>query len=359
MLAPMDRRAFLKTGGIALGASSLLGALRSPATKQTSPSSGVIMTVTGPVDPTELGRALPHEHVMVDFVGIDEVGPHRYDRADVERVIRPYLEDLAAAGGQAMFECTPAFLGRDPELLRRLSIATGVQLITNTGYYGARDDQHIPKHAYADTVDELAARWIAEWEDGIDGTGIRPGFIKIGVDAGALSSMDEKLVRAACRVHRATGLTIAAHTGPAEPAFEQLAVLDEEGIDPSAWIWVHAQGEDDISRHLEAARRGAWVEFDGYGPEHTEAYVQRLTAMREEGLLRRVLLSHDRGWYSVGEPEGGEFRPYTPLFTELVPALCQDGFTPEDVRQLLVTNPAQAFAIRVREQRERGPNGAK
>ncbi len=340
----MDRRTFLQAGLTAFGAVAVAG----DAWAIAPGVAGSIMTVTGPVAPEALGRMLPHEHVLVDFAGVDEVSPDRYDRRAVFDVVRPHLEALAAAGGQTLVECTPAYLGRDPVLLRRLSEATGVRMLTNTGYYGARGDRHIPKHAYEDSVDGLASRWIREWEEGIGETDVRPGFIKIGVDDGPLSGIDRKLVRAACRTHLATGLTIAAHTGPAEGAFEQLDMLAEEGVDPSAWIWVHAQAEEDVDRHLEAARRGAWVEFDGYRPEETDRYVAFATAMRERGLLHRVLLSQDNGWYSVGEPGGGEFRGYTPLFTDLVPALEAAGFAEQEIRQLLVTNPAEAFRIRVR-----------
>lgn len=306
------------------------------------------MTVTGPIDPSELGRTLSHEHVMVDFAGAEGVGPERYDRAAVQSVIQPHVEDLISVGAQSMMECTPAYLGRDPALLRTLSVATGLQIITNTGYYGARNDQHLPPHAFTESADDLADRWIREWREGIGETGIRPGFLKIGVDPGPLSAIDEKLVRAACRTHLQTGLTIASHTGPAPPAFEQLRVLAEEGVDPSAWIWVHAQSEDDSTRHLDAAQRGAWIEFDGYEPDQTRAYVQRLTTFRENDLLGRVLLSQDNGWYSVGEAGGGDFQPYTALFTALLPALRQAGFTTSEIDQLIIANPADAFAIRVR-----------
>lgn len=343
----MDRRAFLKSSFAALGVTAVANDLLTAA-PVTTEADGSIMTVTGPVQPEVLGWTLPHEHVLVDFAGVDEVGPDRYDRREVVEVVRPYLEALVDAGGQTLVECTPNYLGRDPRLLRELSEATGLQMLTNTGYYGARDDEHVPEHAYADTVDALAERWMREWDDGIENTGIRPGFIKIGVDDGSLSEIDRKLVRAACRTHLETGLTIAAHTGPAQPAFEQLDVLAEEGVDPSAWIWVHAQGEDDFDRHLEAAERGAWVEFDGYHPDETEAYVERVVAMRDRDLLHRVLLSQDNGWYAVGEPEGGDFSPYTPLFTELLPALEAAGLTEDEIRKLIVENPADAFRIRVR-----------
>lgn len=341
----MNRRTFLKAGAATAGAAAIIGPARTLSASGTAPSDGQVVTVTGPVDPSELGRTLPHEHVMVDFAGADEVSRDRYDRSEVEDVVTPYLEELADVGGHTLIECTPAFLGRAPSLLHRLSTATGIQLVTNTGYYGANDDHNVPEHAYADSVDTLAARWIAEWENGIGDTDIRPGFIKIGVDPGPLSSIDEKLVRAAARTHLETGLTIASHTGPAEPAFEQLAVLEEEGVAPEAWIWVHAQNEDDHSRHIDAATRGAWVELDAYGPEETDEYVDLLTLLREHDLLDRVLVSQDRGWYSVGESNGGDFRPYTSLFTDLVPALRTNGFSANTLEQLLIQNPATAFKI--------------
>ena len=173
--------------------------------------------------------------------------------------------------------------------------------------------------------------------------------MKIGVDAGPLSDVDRKLVRAAARAHLATGLTMAVHTGPATGAFDELDVLAEEGVHPSAWIWVHAQNEADMSRHVEAAERGGWVEFDGVHPDRIEHYVALVTNMKQHGLLGHVLVSHDAGWYHVGEPGGGDFRAYNTLFESLLPALQAAGLTDGDVEQLVVRNPAEAFAVRVRE----------
>lgn len=340
----MKRRAFLQTflATTALGAlGGSLGSCRSA-----SPS---VMTVTGPIPPDAMGTSLPHEHVLVDFIGAAEAGPDRYDADEVFATVLPYVRQLRDLGAQTLVECTPAYLGRDPRLLQRLSVETGIHILTNTGYYGARDDQHLPPHAFAETADQLAARWIREWETGIDDTGVRPGFIKIGVDGGALSAVDRKLIQAAARTHRATGLTIAAHTGPAEAAFEQLNVLAAEGVAPDAWIWVHAQAaEEDEPLLAEAARRGAWVEFDGVHPDRIILHVALVAAMKQQGLLHRVLVSHDAGWYHVGAPGGGAFRPYDTLFTEFIPALRDEGFTDADIQQLVVTNPAEAYTVRTR-----------
>jgi phosphotriesterase-related protein len=309
------------------------------------------MTVSGPIAPEQMGTTLPHEHVLVDFAGAEVVTPDRYDREAVFATVLPYLQRARALGVETLVEATPAYLGRDPLLLRRLSDASRVRILVSTGYYGARGDQHLPHHAFTDSADSLAARWIREWTSGIDGTGIRPGFIKIGVDTGPLSEVDRKLIQAAARTHLRTGLTIASHTGPAAGAMEQLAVLEEEGVDPSAWIWVHAQAEADSTFHVRAAKSGAWVSFDGLAPGEVERYVARVAFMRAEGLLHRVLVSHDAGWYHVGEPGGGAFRPYETLFTDFLPALEAAGFTDDEIRQLTAVNPAQAFAVRVRARR--------
>lgn len=285
---------------------------------------------------------------MVDFAAFDLVSPERYNATEVFNRALPFLREIKQQGCDAFFDFTPDYLGRDPGILRRLSDATGLHIITNTGYYGAREDVHLPPHVMTDSVDQLAGRWIMEFEEGIGDPGIRPGFIKIGTDPGSLSEVDAKLVRAAARAHLATGLTIAVHTGPAEGAFEQMEILKEEGVDLSAWIWVHAQGERETQRHVEAAQRGAWVAFDGIKPRQEEMYLELLANMKENGLLNRVLISQDAGWYTVGEENGGGFRGYRYLLDTFVPALQSIGFTEDEIKMLLERNPAAAFAVRIR-----------
>lgn len=339
----MQRRSFLIMTACTAGFSFL---------RQTKPpylhNNKTIMTVNGALSPNLLGVTLPHEHVLVDFEEVRAENSPRYDRDEVFRTVRPFLTALKNAGCRSLIECTPDYLGRDPVLLRDLSSATGLNLLTNTGYYGALQDECLPEHAFSETADQLASRWTHEWTNGIGDTGIRPGFIKIGVDSGQLSEIDRKLVQAAARTHLRTGLTIAAHTGPATGAFDQITVLEQEGVNPAAWIWVHAQGERELDRHLEAAEKGAWVSFDGLSKENVDDYVRMVTNMKQNGLLHRVLVSHDAGWYHVGEPGGGQFRPFDTLFNEFIPALTDSGFSNQEIRHLIVLNPADAYTIRVR-----------
>jgi phosphotriesterase-related protein len=343
LLNKITRRRFLKSSLMASMCTSL-----SPWGSLIERTKDKIMTVTGEIPASKMGLTLPHEHVMVDFIGAAKVAPERYNRQEVFDSVLPYLKQLLESGCRTFMECTPAYLARDPLLLQQLSKATGLQILTNTGYYGARNDECLPAHAFTETARQLSRRWTREYTQGIENTGIRPGFIKIGVDEGKISDIDRKLVQAAAFAHLQTGLTIAAHTGKAVAALEEITLLKENGVHPSAWIWVHAQAEQDMSLHIQAAKQGAWVEFDGLGWNHTEWHVELVKNMKSQGLLHRALVSHDAGWYHVGEQGGGKFQPFTALFEEFLPALQKQGFTKKEIEQLLVKNPKEAFTIRVR-----------
>ena len=280
-----------------------------------------VQTVTGRVSPADLGTVLMHEHVLVDFIGAEKVSPARYDPEEAFQVALPFLKQARELGCRTLVECTPDYIGRDPALLKRLSTASGLHFLTNTGYYGAAGGKFLPSHARTEMAEQLAARWIREAREGIAGTGIRPGFIKIGVDGAPLPEVNRKLVRAAALTHKATGLRIHQHTGSGAAALEALDILKAESIEAGAFVWVHAHSEQDSAIHQEAARRGAWVEFDGIAPDSVDRHVELVLRMKQAGLLNRVLISHDAGWYNVGEPKGGRFRPFDTLFTAFLPAL--------------------------------------
>lgn len=309
---------------------------------------GQIQTVTGPVAPAELGLTLMHEHVLVDFIGADKASLDRYEWTEVIKVVQPFLQKAYELGCRTVVECTPAYLGRDVRLLQQLSQGTGLRILTNTGYYGAVDGKFIPEHARTDSVDQLAQRWISEFRFGIDGTRIKPAFIKIGVDGAPLPEMNRKLVRAAAVAHKATGLPIHQHSGSGAAALEALDLLKEQRVPSHAFVWVHAQAEKDTALHRQVADRGAWVEFDGISPETIDQHVELVKNMTAVGLLGRVLVSQDAGWYHVGEPGGGTFRTWETLFTEFLPALRKTGFNQAGEHRLLVQNPRQALTPRAK-----------
>ncbi|HTU68238.1 MAG TPA: hypothetical protein VMF52_19995 [Steroidobacteraceae bacterium] len=343
----MKRRAFL---GWMAGASAVAAL---PGCVSAARDEPWVMTVRGRLPVREMGVTLTHEHALANFQPYAEwqKAPIAYDRDEVVRRVLPYLHSIAAAGCRTFVDATAVGLGRDPLLLRRLSDESGLHVLTTTGNYAAFHGKFLPPYVLEESVETLAARWIAEWRDGIGGTGVRPGFIKLGFNGGPLNEAERKLIRAGAIAHLATGLTIGAHTGQAVAAYEELAELERAGVHPSAWIWIHAQNEDDPSRYVDAAKRGAWISLDGVSPDSIEKHVERVIGLRDAGLLGRALVSQDAGWYSVGQPDGGKFRPYDTVFMDFIPALKARGFSGSEIERIFVRNPAAAFAVRVRTSR--------
>ncbi|MGE0021664.1 MAG: phosphotriesterase [Draconibacterium sp.] len=312
------------------------------------PEQSKIITVTGEIPASAIGKTLHHEHLLVDFIGADSTGYHRWNRDSVVEKVLPYLLEIKALGYKTLVECTPAYLGRDPLLLKTLSEKSGIQIITNTGYYSAVGGKFIPKHGFTETAQQLADRWIAEAKNGIEGTGIYPGFIKIAVERAPLQEINRKVVEAACIAHKATGLTIMSHTGPAVPAFQEIEILKQYGVHPSAFIWTHANNEKDWGKIIDAAKMGVWIAFDKFEQKETESFSDFALLMKKEGVLNRLLFSHDAGWYDPMKPDGGTFRDFTAIEKFLIPALQQKGFSEKEISQIFELNTAEVFSVKVR-----------
>jgi phosphotriesterase-related protein len=327
----MDRRTFLAaTASLA----TAYGA---------TPKRRKVQTVRGEVEPRQLGTALVHEHVLVDFIGAERVSRSRYSADEVFAAALPRLKSLYAAACRTLVDCTPAYLGRDTALLRRLSESSGLHIVTNTGLYAANKERHVPRFAFQESAEPIARRWLAEYNRGIDGTGIKPGFIKIGVDAGPLTEIGAKLVSAGCVCQKWTGLRLHIHTGNGAAALGILHLLGQHDVPAAAYVWVHAQTEKDRSIHVKLAQAGSWLEFDGVGPRTLEDHVTAVTDLIARGYLRQLLVSQDSGWFHVGEPNGGTFNGYTYLFEEFVPKLRAAGIGDGDIRTLLSGNPARVL----------------
>ena len=327
---------------------------------------GVIMTVRGPIAASEFGMALTHEHIAGAFVNLDQVGELSYDRDAFTETMFPFLQGFKNRGFSGLVEATTVDLSRDVVVLRRLSELTDLHILTNTGNYGAFGDAFLLPYVFEEDADQLTARWVREWNEGIDGTGIKPGYIKIGVDPGPLSEVDHKLVQAAARTHLQTGLTIACHTGEAQAALEVLESLRRHGVHPSAFIVLHSDYIDQEIQ-FQLAETGAWISFDGANPMGLLSIEQRVAlikGMLEKGYGDRVLLSHSSGWYTVSDPgdwlefEGERYHPtkiagktshgWFAISDQLIPALREAEVSEEQIRKLMLHNPARAFSVKVR-----------
>jgi phosphotriesterase-related protein len=301
----------------------------------------MIQTVTGPVHDSDFGRAAAHEHILVDFHDPAEP-PRAYDRSEVIAVIRPYLEKLREAGCRGFVDCTPIWLGRDPLVLQELSQQTGLNIITNTGWYQA---PMLPPEACQLTEREIAALWIDEAENGIGSTGIKPGFIKIALNSGKLSDISQKILKSAILAAKASKLAIVSHTVGCKAMLEAQVILNEQKFDLSQFIWAHADAADGREIQIQMAASGVWISLDGIGSRHDQ-HAAMLKDLINAGLADRVLISQDSGWYHIGEPNGGEVRPYHTLFSEFIPYAIQSGINKKIIDQIITINVAKALRVR-------------
>lgn len=310
----------------------------------------VLQTIKGPVAIDRLGLMLPHEHLFVDLRGPFAPGYGEAEPHAVAQLMKPCLEAAQAAGVTAFVDCAPAGVGRNVAVLRHLAEITPIHIVAPTGVY---KDGFIPGEWLELSPEALAEHWIRELTEGMDRTDSKAGFIKIALNDDGPRPIEARNLRAAALASRATGAVIGSHTIGGRAARAEMDILEAAGHDLSRFIWIHAHSEPDMSIHLEAARRGAWVEFDAIGADswfpEQDKLVDFTLHLLEAGYGEQVLLSHDAGWYEVGSPSGvpqaGGVRGYTALMERFLPALRACGVSEADIRLLTVTNPARAFGI--------------
>jgi phosphotriesterase-related protein len=310
----------------------------------------MLQTIKGLVSTESLGLMLPHEHLFVDLRG--PFAPH-YGEAEPEAVanlMKPYLDAAQAVGVTAFVDCAPVGVGRNIEVLKYLADITPIHIIAPTGTY---KDGFVPSDWLDISADTLAEYWIRDLTEGIGDSGIQAGFIKIAMSDDGPRPIEVRSLKAAAIASKATGAVVGSHTIGGKAALAELNILEAAGHDMTRFIWIHAHTEPDVNVHLEAARRGAWIEFDAIGADswfpEQDKLVDFTLHLMEAGYGAQILLSHDAGWYDVGSPEGKPqpdgVRGYTALVNRFIPALRARGVSEAEIRQLTVTNPAKAFGI--------------
>ncbi|SRR5581483_7086260 len=304
---------------------------------------GRAQAVTGVVDVERLGFTLPHEHLFLRMWAND--GRGGMEQAADEEVLLEELTAFRRLGGMSLLDLTPRGCGRDPLAARRLSQESGLTIIMGCGWY--TEPYYPPEDALARrSVNAIADQLVAEIEEGIDGTGVRPGVIgEIGVSQGWLSPLEERVHRAVARAHRRTGLAIITHTQHAAAGFAQLEVFEEEGVDLRRVCVGHCDSQPYLDYCVAIAARGAFVAFDNIGLQMgqlEDRLVHLIKALVEQGLAEHVLLSHDVGQTSELRTFGG--RGFTYLSELFLPKLRAAGLSEALIEQLTVVNPQRLIA---------------
>jgi phosphotriesterase-related protein len=313
-----------------------------------------VETVNGPVDVEELGLTLIHEH----FRATDEAGrmqfPHLYDE---QREWDAAMSDAKAVKGhgvKTVVEPSAMFLTRDAAFSKRVADETGLNIILATGVYTY---DYVPQFLANRDEDAVAAIYVHEIENGIQGTGIKAAFIKCAADAPGLTPTIEKLHRAAARASKQTGRPIMAHSRPASgTGLEQMRIFEEEGVDPAKVQIAHTGDTDDLDYIDRLLDTGCWIGMDRYGLDiflPTDRRNTTVLALLDRGCADRMFLSQD--YCSTIDWFPREVEAYlkanevpkwsmTFLFEEVIPDLKERGMTDEQLNQIMVENPKRWLA---------------
>jgi len=306
-----------------------------------------LLTVRGPVSEKDLGLILPHEHLFTDLRG-PRVPDYAQEKPEnVVRAMLPRLDAGHQKGVTALVECSTGGVGRNVAVLKTLADATPIHIIAPTGVYR---DAYIPDTMRDLSAEVMADLWIQDLTVGMEGTDIKAGFIKIAMSDDGPLPIEETLLHAAAIASRQTGAAVASHTANGEIFRAQWRILEKNGLPPEKFIWVHANLEQSVEMHLEAARIGVFVEFDGVGADWQpqDAMLRYTLSLIEAGCIGNILLSHDAGWYQPGNPNGepeGGYRGYTDLVDQFIPELAKAGVSEDEILQITHENPVSAFAF--------------
>ncbi|MBD0743798.1 phosphotriesterase [Streptomyces sp. CBMA152] len=293
----------------------------------------VVRTVRGDVIATDLGVVDSHDHLFIRSPLLP--GKELDDVRDAGTRLAAF-RDL---GGGTVIQWTPHGMGRKADQLPDLSARLGVHVVAATGLHQAA---HYSPESLASLRGSLAGLFVREITEGIHGTAVRAGLIKV---AGGFHGLDEHArltMRAAAKAHRRTGAAIAVHLELGTGALDVLDLLcGELEVAPDRVILGHLNRSPDFTAHRQAAEAGAYLALDG--PSRTNHATDwrmpdALKALADAGYADRLLLGGD-----TVTPD----TPGMPHLLRRVRPRLELTLGKELVEQILIGNPPGAFGLRV------------
>lgn len=314
-----------------------------------------VMTVNGPIDTSQLGFTLMHEHVLISASGLYARYPALLGPDPETRAINS-LKAAKAAGIDSMVDATTFDLGREPELLARVSAASGVNLVNVTGWW-----LDVPRFMWGVGVNQMAREFIRDIEEGFRGTAVRAGILKCAADFEGVTGPLETMARAVARAHAQTGLPIMVHSYPTgQLARRQIQIFREEGVDLTRVKIDHSNDTTDLEYLQWILDQGCYLGLDRY-PGRLVSPGQRtntLKALIDLGHGDRLCPSHDCICLHIHNerpdgtlPEQHDFQLRNPdgwhyMHRHVMPQLESMGVSEAQIRSLFVDNPRRFFGGR-------------
>jgi phosphotriesterase-related protein len=299
-----------------------------------------IMTVRGPIAADQAGYTLSHEHLLCDLW---KLAPSYDVILDDEALAIRELMLYKDAGGSTVMDVTSGGLGRNPAALKRISEATGLNIIAGAAWY--REIVY-PSFVWEKDTNALADVIVEELTTGIDKTNVRAGVIgEIGTERYHITPAQERVFRASARAQRRTGAPIVTHTTHfGELALEQIALLREESVPLERIMISHLGDRFDFAPLTAIARTGVFLSIDnigylGQGYPSDEVRAQNVARLIAEGHLSQIMLGGDICTKQHLCAYGG--KGYAHVQRRFLPALRELGVSDESIHQMTVANPAR------------------
>lgn len=313
---------------------------------------GVVHTVKGPVDASQLGPTLMHEHVFIRSREVQENWPTGWKRAERVAQAVERLNALHDAGIATIVDLTVVGLGRDVELLQEVADQVDLQIVVATGLYTYNELPHYFDYRgpsmRADGRDVLEEFFLYDIEEGIAGTGVRPGILKCATDEPGLTHGVERVLRAVAKVHRQTGLPISTHTHAAtRRGLDQQRVFSDEGVDLTRVIVGHSGDSTNLEYLRRLVAAGSVLGMDRFGVDVFCSTLERVATVAQlcqEGWADKMVLSQDASchidWFD--DEMIANLQPnwhYLHVSRDVLSLLRERGVTDEQIDQMLVHTP--------------------
>ena len=306
-----------------------------------------IMTVTGPISPEALGFCQPHEHL---FVG-DTPAARHYPalRIDDEALSSQELRGFHRLGGSSIVDCQPVGAGRDLFALRRISRASGVNIIGVTGY-------HMPAFypeghwIFTEPMEALRERFLRELQKGVTAPSeeepVFPGAVKAAIGKDGPVGRFEVCLHAAAGAAAQAGVPLILHTEAGAGAAKAVSICESEGLDPARVAVCHADRQaSDYAPHEAIARTGAYLEYDTvarykYHDDASECALIR--HMLDIGYSDRLLISLDTTAARLSSYGGTPGMGY--ILQTFLQMLRNTGISDPEICSITVDNPRRLFS---------------
>lgn len=306
--------------------------------------------VLGPIDTKDLGCTLIHEHVNGACWNMRMSFPEWYDSDRFVREAITYMNAVKEVGVNTVVDFTPINIGRDVHAMIKVAEATGMQMMSVIGFYYGDD-----AWMHGATEDIFYGIFMHDIEKGMEGTGIKPAFIKLATDKYGMSDINRMILRAGARACIASGVPIYTHASHYNGMGKaQAELFGEMGVDLSRVVIGHCGDTNDVDYIEDIIRSGCYVgldrfSFDGINP--LENRIDTAVELIRRGYTEKIFLSHDRVVCPVSDFMGN-MKPYDPekeildmryIHRIVLPLLKERGVTDEQIRTMLYTNPVAFF----------------